>query len=134
MTSRKVHTFCRLCDPHCALEAVVEDGQIVSLRNDQDHPVHKGFCCHKGIQYLRIHQDSDRLNHPLRRSNSRTQERGEFVQVSWDEAATEIGTKLTDIAQRYGDKAIAVYSGNPAAFSCSFFTNTQALCAGFGTG
>jgi anaerobic selenocysteine-containing dehydrogenase len=134
MTSRKVHTFCRLCDPHCGLEAVVEDGRIVSLRNDQDHPVHKGFSCHKGIQYLRVHQDSDRLNHPLRRCNSRSQERGEFVQVSWDEAAAGVGAKLTDIARRYGDQAIAVYSGNPAAYSSSFFTNTQALCAGFGKG
>ena len=134
MSTRKVHTFCRLCDPHCGLLAEVEDGRIVALRNDKDHPVHKGFSCHKGIQYLRVHQDPDRLNHPLRRCNPRSEDRGEFVQVSWDQAATEIGAKLTDIERRHGNKAVAMYTGNPAAFSNNFFSNAHALCAGFGEG
>ena len=134
MSTRKVHTFCRLCDPHCGLLAEVEDGRILALRNDKDHPVHKGFSCHKGIQFLHVHQDPDRLNYPLRRCNPRSEDRGEFAPLSWDQAATEIGAKLKDIARRYGNKAIAVYTGNPAAYSNNFVTNADALCAGFGEG
>jgi anaerobic selenocysteine-containing dehydrogenase len=134
MTINRVHTFCRLCDPHCGLLAEVEDGRILALRNDKDHPVHKGFSCHKGIQYLRVHQDPDRLNHPLRRCNSRSEDRGDFARVSWDEAATEIGTQLNDITRRHGNKAIAVYTGNPANYSNHFVTNAHALFAGFGEG
>src|SRR6266403_1022650 len=59
MSTQAVHTFCRICEPYCGLLAQVEDGRILSLRSDKDHPIHKGFSCHKGIQYLRVHQDPD---------------------------------------------------------------------------
>src|SRR6266403_505058 len=134
MSSKKVHTFCRICEPHCALLAEVEDGRILSLRNDKDHPVHKGFSCHKGIQYLRVHQDPDRLDYPLRRNHARRADQGDFERVSWDQAATEIGAKLKDILRRHGHKAIAMYQGNPSVFSNNFWTNAEALSAGFGQG
>jgi anaerobic selenocysteine-containing dehydrogenase len=134
MSTKKVHTFCRICEPGCGLLAQVEDGRILSLRNDKDHPIHRGFCCHKGIQYLRVHQDPDRLNYPLRRCNPRSEERGDFAPVSWDQAATEIGAKLNDIVRRYGDKAIAMYQGNPTVFSNNYWTNAEALSGGFGAG
>jgi len=134
VSSKKVHTFCRICEPHCALLAEVEDGRILSLRNDKDHPVHKGFSCHKGIQYLRVHQDPDRLDYPLRRNHARRADQGDFERVSWDQAATEIGAKLKDILRRHGHKAIAMYQGNPSVFSNNFWTNAEALSAGFGQG
>jgi anaerobic selenocysteine-containing dehydrogenase len=134
VSAEKVHTFCRICEPYCGLLAEVEGGRILSLTNDKDHPLHKGFSCHKGIQYLRVHQDPDRLNYPLRRANSRAEDRGDFQQVTWDHAATDIGAKLKDIVRRYGDKAIAMYTGNPIVFSSSFSTNAEALTAGFGAG
>ena len=134
MSAKKVHTFCRICEPGCGLLAQVEGGRILSLRNDKDHPIHKGFCCHKGIQYLRVHQDPDRLNYPLRRCNPRSEERGDFARLSWDQAAADIGAKLNDIVRRHGDKAISLYQGNPSVFSNNYWTNAEALGAAFGAG
>jgi anaerobic selenocysteine-containing dehydrogenase len=134
MNKREVHTFCRICDPHCGLLAEVEDGRVVTLRNDRDHPVHKGFSCHKGIRYLDVHRDPDRLDYPLKRNNPRSIERADFSRVSWDQATAEIGGKLNDIAQRFGDKAIAMYTGNPVSYNSNFFLNAPALLAGFGDG
>ena len=49
MMSTKHNTFCRVCEPSCALIAEVENDEIVSLLPDRDHPVTKGFACHKGL-------------------------------------------------------------------------------------
>ena len=62
------HTFCRVCEPSCALVAEVENGEIKTLKPDRDHPVTKGFACHKGLATLDIHQDPDRLMYPQRKS------------------------------------------------------------------
>ena len=59
-----VATFCRVCEPACGLVATVDDGAIVDVRADDEHPVSKGFACAKGIAALDIHRDPDRLNHP----------------------------------------------------------------------
>jgi anaerobic selenocysteine-containing dehydrogenase len=105
------HTFCRVCEPSCALIAEVEDNEIVSLKPDRDHPVTKGFACHKGIATLDIHRDPDRLMYPQQRIN------GELQRVSWDEATKGIADRLKEIKDKYGSQAIASYGGNPLAFN-----------------
>ena len=64
----EVRTFCRICEPSCGLVAHVTDGRLVKLSPDRDHPVTKGFACHKGIAGLDVHDDPDRLSQPLRLS------------------------------------------------------------------
>jgi anaerobic selenocysteine-containing dehydrogenase len=34
-----VRTFCRVCEPSCGLVAEVDDGVLVGVRPDHDHPV-----------------------------------------------------------------------------------------------
>ncbi len=104
-------TFCRVCEPSCALIAEVSDGQIVSLKPDRDHPVTKGFACHKGLATLDLHNDPDRLNYPQKKVGD------EFERVSWDEASRDIATKLSAIKAKYGKDAVGSYSGNPLAFN-----------------
>jgi len=105
-------TFCRVCEPACGLVATVEGDQLIKLRADQQHPVSKGFVCNKGIYGLDIHNDPDRLRVPLKRTPN-----GNFEQVSWDVALTEIAQRLQDIRARDGATAIAGYAGNPGAFN-----------------
>jgi anaerobic selenocysteine-containing dehydrogenase len=45
------------------LIATVSDGELISLKPDREHPVTKGFACHKGLATLDLHKDSDRLNY-----------------------------------------------------------------------
>ncbi|MEO2172764.1 MAG: molybdopterin-dependent oxidoreductase [bacterium] len=107
----KISTFCRVCEPSCALIAEVEDEQIVSLKPDRDHPVTRGFACHKGLATLDIHNDPDRLSFPLKKSAD------DFERISWDEAANGIASRLAEIREKYGSRAIGSYSGNPLAFN-----------------
>lgn len=122
--SRKVPTFCRICEPGCGLLANVENGKVLKLEPDKNHPVHKGFACHKGLTFTQVHNDPDRLDRPLRRLNQRQDDKGDFQAVSWDEAMADIATRIQAIQAKYGDTAVAGFYGNPTAFNS---TSTTAL-------
>ncbi|AZG47692.1 molybdopterin-containing oxidoreductase family protein [Gordonia insulae] len=136
--TRHVHTFCRICEPGCGLLAEVDDGddgdeQIVRLQPDREHPVHRGFSCHKGVHYLQVHRDPDRLDRPLKRTNPRSEERGVFEPVEWDDAARDIATRLGELRSRHGRNALAVYQGNPSAFNGAYYANAGRIARGFDT-
>jgi anaerobic selenocysteine-containing dehydrogenase len=107
-------TYCRICEPLCGLIATVEDGELVKLRPDPEHPLSRGFACPKGIAMTAVQNDPDRVTHPLRRRGD-----GSFERVSWDEAIDDIGARLRGIINRYGGNGVGWYFGNPSAFSYS---------------
>ncbi|MFP5305370.1 MAG: molybdopterin-dependent oxidoreductase, partial [Gammaproteobacteria bacterium] len=117
MPRRKVHTFCRVCEPSCGLVAEVEDGRLQKLRPDVDHPVTRGFACHKGLGFDAIHNDPDRLDVPLARIGARGA--GAFERLAWDTAIPAIAQRLRSVQQRFGANAIAGYFGNPSAFNAA---------------
>lgn len=111
-----VTTFCRVCEPSCGLVAEVEGGRLLRLWPDREHPVTRGFACHKGLGFSAIHHDPDRLDVPLRRTNERGAE-GRFARVTWDEAISDIARRLRTIVDADGPHAVAGYIGNPLAFN-----------------
>ncbi|MEZ5597071.1 MAG: molybdopterin-dependent oxidoreductase [Pseudomonadales bacterium] len=115
---RTVHTYCRICEPTCALLAEVDEAQNVRLRPDKSHPVHQGFACHKGLNFTEIHTDPDRLNHPLARRGARSGPAA-FEQLDWDSVATQIADRVRAVQATWGDDAFAMYNGNPGAFNAS---------------
>ena len=126
---RQARTFCRICEPLCPMVATVDDnGAVVKLEPDREHPVSGGFACHKGLNYLQVHDDPDRVNRPLRRSNAKDMLPAEFEAVGWDEAFADIGTRLRAIRDRHGPDAISVYFGNPVSLNSNAFP----LAAGLG--
>ena len=119
-------TFCRICEPLCGMIATVDDGRLISLRPDKDHPLSSGFACQKGIAFTEVVNDPDRVTTPLRRGPNG------FEPVSWDEAMTDIAARLTDILRRDGSGAIGWYMGNPAAFSYSHLFAAMGFIKGVG--
>jgi len=107
-----LHTFCRVCEPSCGLVATVENGEIQSLQPDREHPVTKGFACHKGLAMLDIHRDPDRAAHPTRRNAT-----GGYDEIPWNQAFNEIAQKLNAIKDKHGAGALGSYNGNPLAFN-----------------
>jgi formate dehydrogenase len=105
-------TFCRLCEVNCGLVAEVDaTGRLAALKPDRDHPVTAGFACHKGLLARDVHHDPDRVDHPQRRGD-----RG-FERSSWDTALSTIASRLKQIVEVHGPRAVAVYMGNPSAFN-----------------
>lgn len=112
---------------------IADDGELMKLRPDRDHPVTHGFACHKGLSYLDIHRDPDRLDHPLRRTNPRTEPVGEFERVSWEQAFADIGRRLRAIRDRHGADALGSYYGNPIAFNTKAFVPAVTFASRIGT-
>jgi anaerobic selenocysteine-containing dehydrogenase len=114
MATEERITYCRICEPLCGLVATVQDGELVKLRPDRDHPLSKGFACPKGIAMGAVQNDPDRVTHPLRRRPD-----GSFEHTSWDEALDDIAHRLRAVLDRGGASAVGWYLGNPSAFSYS---------------
>jgi anaerobic selenocysteine-containing dehydrogenase len=127
MSAEQKVTFCRICEPLCGMIATVDDGRLVSLRPDKDHPLSAGFACQKGIAFTEVVNDPDRVTTPLRRGSD-----GRFEPVGWDAAMTDIAARLTDIHRRHGSGAIGWYYGNPGAFSYSHTLGLSMLMNAFG--
>lgn len=120
-------TYCRICEPLCGMIATVDDGRLVSLRPDKDHPLSSGFACQKGIAFTEVHNDPDRVTVPLRRRPD-----GTFEETSWDAAMTDIAARVTAIHRRDGSGGIGWYFGNPGAFSYSHILWLNVLITGLG--
>lgn len=120
-------TTCKVgaCEPFCGLEVEVEDGQMLRVRPDPDHPVTKGYACIKGMHVQDYQNDPDRLLHPQRRGS------GGWERLSWERATAEIGQKLRAIRARHGPASVATYWGNAADSLSITLTNT--FCQGFGS-
>src|SRR6056297_848161 len=108
----ETRTFCRICEPSCGLIAHVDDGALVKLTPDRQHPATKGFACHKGLAAVDINRDPDRLDHPQLRSAN-----GSWTDASWDVAMAETATRLRRVIDTHGTDAVAAYVGNPSAFN-----------------
>ena len=127
MTEQTRTTFCRICESVCGMVATVEDGRLVALRPDKDHPLSEGFACQKGIAFTEVVNDPDRVTTPLRRTSD-----GGFEEVSWDEAMSDIALRLSEIHRWHGAGSIGWYAGNPGAFSYDHIPGVALFLAGLG--
>jgi len=106
MTKRTIVTSCtRDCPNTCGLVATVEDGRLVRLSGDPDHPLTRGAACHKTAKYVRRVYSPERIVHPMIRKN------GEWEQVSWDEALDLIAFTMQRIKAESGPEAVLYYQG-----------------------
>ncbi len=111
------HTFCRICEPYCPLIAHINDqGNVTELEANR-HSATGGTACHKGLSFLDVHNDPDRLNWPMKKVSSDRSKPGEFERIDWDAALSEIANKLNAVIEKYGPNAVAVYSGNPWSYN-----------------
>ena len=103
------HSVCALDCPDCCSLLVNFDGVKASrLRGDPDHPVTQGFLCGKVAQYLEREYSPERLLYPQKRVGAKGE--GRFARIGWDEALSEIATKLNEISRVHGPESILPYS------------------------
>ncbi len=98
---------CNLCEAICGLEIRVEKGEITSIRGDEQDPFSRGHICPKAVALQDIHNDPDRLRHPMRRTENGWQ------RIGWSEAFDLAADRLRRVQDEHGFDAVAVYSGNP---------------------
>ncbi|RTL41242.1 MAG: molybdopterin oxidoreductase family protein [Burkholderiales bacterium] len=100
MTTRTVFGACpHDCPDTCALQVTVENERVIKVQGRAEHPNTHGALCTKVSRYPERTYHPERLLHPLKRV-SRKNEPPAFVQVSWEEALTDIAARLKAIAAR----------------------------------
>jgi anaerobic selenocysteine-containing dehydrogenase len=108
--NRKVTHYraCNLCEAICGLAIEVSGDEITAIRGDRDDPFSRGHICPKAVALQDIHNDPDRLRHPIRRTGD-----GSWKRLGWDEAFDEVGNHLREVQRAYGFDAVGLYVGNP---------------------
>lgn len=109
---------CPLCEATCGLEITYKNGKAITIKGDKKDVFSKGYMCPKGAALSQLHNDPDRLRHPLIRTGST------FREASWEEAFEHIEKTFMSIIEKHGRDAVAAYLGNP----CSHTLDAN-LCA-----
>jgi len=111
----RVRTICRSCGHGgCGVYVVVEDGKVVKIQPDKEHPVSKGYTCKKAHGSIELQYHPDRLRYPMRRAGARGE--GKWERISWEEALTEVATKLNQFKAESGAESVVFGHGTGRDF------------------
>ena len=98
---------CNLCEAMCGIEIKHDGQQVLSIKGDKDDPFSQGYICPKATALQDLHEDPDRLRHPVERTADGWQ------QISWIEALDKVAAGIQAVQQQYGQNAFGIYLGNP---------------------
>ena len=107
MSAQTHYRACNLCEAMCGLRIEAENGHVTSIRGDDDDPLSRGYLCPKAFALKDLHEDPDRLRHPMRRTKSG------WERLAWDDALDLASHGLVDVQKAHGNDAVGVYLGNP---------------------
>jgi anaerobic selenocysteine-containing dehydrogenase len=110
---RLVPTTCFNCESACGLLAYVDkdSGEIQRFEGNPAHPGSRGRNCAKGPATINQVNDPERILHPMRRVGKRGS--GEWERVTWDEALTDIGTRMGTAIREGRNDEIMYHVGRP---------------------
>ncbi|MBL7202805.1 MAG: molybdopterin-dependent oxidoreductase [Desulfobacteraceae bacterium] len=100
-----VKTVCNMCSTRCGINVQVEAGRIVTVAGMEEHPVHD--LCLRSQAVPELVHSPERITTPLRKIN------GRFEEISWEDAFDLIASKLTQIKNQHGPRALLVHVGIP---------------------
>ena len=100
-----VKTACLFCPPGCGIDLHVKDNVPVKVESMMECVV--GPICVKGEMIPEWYQTElkSRVLHPLQKV------KGNWRQITWDQALDTMAEKLTKVKDAYGPEAIATYIG-----------------------
>lgn len=97
------------CYGGCHLNVHVRDGKIVRTSARETPEKAWTRICAKGLTHLFRVYDPNRAKYPMRRVGERGS--GEWEQITWDEALTEIAEKFTSYAAEFGPSSVGFCGG-----------------------
>lgn len=109
-TTKTVHGACCLdCPDTCSWQVTVVNNSVKEFKASSDHPFTAGKLCDKMMNYpTDVTYSSHRLLKPLKRVGQKG--KGEFVEISWAQALSEVSTQLKTILREKGGEAILPFS------------------------
>ena len=101
----------------------IEDGKVVKVTGDPDHPLTRGDICERGRLMADHIYHPQRLNYPLKRTGEKGD--GKWEQITWDQALDEVAEKLSDLRDKYGAETLTFTHGTKRTYhwDCRRFFN-----------
>lgn len=96
------------CPDQCGLLVHKQEGKIVKIEGDPNHPVTKGAICNKVRHMTHRIYDPKRLQYPLKRVGAKGE--GTFERITWEEAIATIHSRWTTLIKNEGPESILPYS------------------------
>jgi anaerobic selenocysteine-containing dehydrogenase len=105
----------------------VKDGKAIKVEGLESHPLNNGKLCPRGEVALDNIYSPNRLKYPLKRV------KGGWERISWDQALTEIASKLSRLKSEFGPTILGVFSGSIGVENLEMVGLTQRFKAAFGS-
>ena len=103
----RIQSTCTFCGCGCQLELnTLADRKVVKVTTKGETGVNQGSLCVKGRFGFDFIHHPDRLQKPLIKKS------GVFAEASWEEALSEVATKLQEIKEKYGAECIGGISSS----------------------
>ncbi len=104
-----VDSGCSFCPSNCAHKVHLRGGKVFNVYGEPNDPVQRGSLCAKGQSIPQLLYNPYRIVRPMKRVGEKPAQ--EFEPISWDQAYTEIATKLLEIrGSDNGAKGVAAKS------------------------
>jgi len=133
---------CPYCGVGCGTVIISENGKIVSMRPDKDHPTNYGLQCIKGLTaaepmyvdrmegdpYVRkdVWEEWQKPGHGDIEFTSKTKNAFDeelFVRVPYQEASDMVSHKVAHFAKKYGGNSIALYGSGQLTMEGQYLEN-----------
>jgi len=87
----ETHTICCFCGVGCGAIVAAENGQVVNLEGDPDHPINRGSLCSKGMSLAQLHTVDGEINsRRLNKVRHRKPGSSKWEEMEWGEAFERI--------------------------------------------
>ena len=97
---------CTLCPGGCGISVKKVDERVIKIEGLNGHPVNDGGLCPLGNSGAQLLYGSTRVQTPLKKVNGRWQK------ISWEEATTEIASKLKELRANGVAHKVGVVAGS----------------------
>ena len=95
---------CRECPAGCGVLVKTREGRAIKIEGNPAHPINRGGLCARGQAALQGLYNPDRVKSPM------VKEGGSWKAISWDQAVTLAGQRLS--SAREGGRGVALMTAN----------------------
>jgi len=90
--ARETKTICPYCAVGCGTLVYSNNGKVVQVEGDPEHPINRGSLCSKGAALVQVANNPTRVAKPMYRAPGASS----WKEVEWDWALDEIAQRIKD--------------------------------------
>jgi sulfite reductase (NADPH) flavoprotein alpha-component len=122
MSSASVKTVCPYCGVGCGMVLQVEDGQVVRITGDKEHPANFGRLCTKGSSAHVALRKSGRLEGAFERRDRDS----DPIPLPLDQVIADTGRRLRVLLDTHGPDSLAFYVSGQMSIEAQYLVNKLA--------